>query len=151
MADPDGSQANEVGAHPQPKKAKADDSETPVSVVSSWSDKYYAPAQETTISEELTSFLKSSFTKQLSKDVWTNLMEQYPNIRETNDFLVSPVMQSGTKEDTKRVHGLSRTKDLFAFDEGLAAKQAPFISVIRPLVSALQALERTGEANVDED
>ena len=47
MTDPDGSQANEVGAHPLPKKAKAEDSETPVSVVSSRSDKYYAPAQET--------------------------------------------------------------------------------------------------------
>ncbi|PFX25106.1 hypothetical protein AWC38_SpisGene10283 [Stylophora pistillata] len=126
MTDPDGSQANEVGAHPQPKKAKADDSETPVSVVSSWSDKYYAPAQETTISEELTSFLKSAFTKQLSKDVWTNLMEQYPDIKGTNDFLVSPVSQS-------------------------AAKQAPVIFVVRPLVSALQALEPTGEVNVDED
>lgn len=151
MTDPDGSQANEVGAHPQPKKAKADDSETPVSVVSSRSDKYYAPAQETTISEELTSFLKSAFTKQLSKEVCTNLMEQYPDIKGTNDFLVSPVMQSGIKEDIKRVHGLSRTKDLLTFDEGLAANQAPFISVVRPLVSALQALEPAGEVNVDED
>ncbi|XP_022806778.1 uncharacterized protein LOC111343852 [Stylophora pistillata] len=77
-------------------------------------------------------------------------MEQYPDIKGTNDFLVSPVMQSGMKEDAKRVHGLSRTKDLFTFDEGLAAKQAPFMSV-RPLVSALQALEPTGEVNVDED
>ncbi|PFX14795.1 putative RNA-directed DNA polymerase from transposon BS [Stylophora pistillata] len=119
MTDPDGFQAKEVGAQPQPKKAKADDSETPVSVVSGRSDKYYAPAQ-------------------------------YPDIKGTNDFVVSPVMQSGMKEDIERVYGLSQTKDLFIFDEGLAAKQASFISV-RPLVSALQALEPTGEVNVDED
>jgi hypothetical protein len=39
---------------------------------------------------------------------------------------------------------------LFTFDEGLADKQAPFIFVVRPLVSALQALEQT-EVDVDRD
>jgi hypothetical protein len=51
-------------------------------------------------------------------------MEQYPDIKGTADFLVSPIMQTGMKEDVKRVHGLSQTKDLFTFDEGLADKQA---------------------------
>ena len=55
------------------------------------------------------------------------------------------------KEDIKRVHGLFRTKDLFTFDEGLADKQAHFNSVVRPLVSALQELDQTGEADVDGD
>ena len=135
--------------HPQPKRAKVVGSDTPpASVSSSRSDKYYASAPEATISEELTSFLRSAFTKQLSKEVWTNVMEQYPDIKGTADFLVSPIMQTGMKEDIKRVHGLSRTKDLFTFDEGLADKQAPFISVVRPLVSALQALEPT-EVDLD--
>ena len=71
-------------------------------------------------------------------------MDQYPDIKGTADFLVSPTMQTGMKEDIKRVHGLSRTKDLFTFDEGLADKQAPFISVVQPLVTALQELEQTG-------
>ena len=52
------------------------------------------------------------------------------------------------KEDIKRVHGLSRTKDL---TKGLADKQAPFISVVRPLVSALQELEQTSKADVESD
>ncbi|CAB3993269.1 Hypothetical predicted protein, partial [Paramuricea clavata] len=135
----------------QPKRAKVVDSDTPPAFIgSSRSDKYYAPAPEATISEELTSFLKSAFTKQLFKEVWTNVMEQYPDIKGTVDFLVSPIMQTGMKEDIKRVHGLSRTNDLFTFDEGLADKQAPFISVVRPLVSALQALGPT-EVDVDGD
>jgi hypothetical protein len=142
--EPNGSEENIAVEQPQPKRAKVADGDTPPAFVgSSRSDKYYAPAPEATISEELTSFIKSAFTKQLSKEVWTNVMEQYPDIKGTADFLVSPIMQTGMKEDIKRVHGLSRTKDLFTFDEGLADKQAPFISVVRPLVSALQALEPT--------
>ena len=77
-------------------------------------------------------------------------MEQYPDIKGTADFLVSPIMQTGMKEDIKRVHGLSRTKDLFIFDEGLADKQAPFIYIVRPLVSTLQALEPT-KMDIDGD
>ena len=149
--EPNGSQENIAVEQPQQKRAKVVDSDTPPAFVgSSRSDKYYAPAPEATISEELISFIKSAFTKQLSKEVWTNVMEQYPDIKGTADFLVSPIMQTGMKEDIKRVHGLSRTKDLFTFDEGLADKQAPFISVVRPLVSALQALEPT-EVDVDGD
>ena len=149
--EPNGFHENIAVEQPQPKRAKVVDSDTPPAFVgSSRSDKYYAPAPEATISEELTSFIKSEFTKQLSKEVWTNVMEQYPDIKGTADFLVSPIMQTGMKEDIKRVHGLSRTKDLFTFDEGIADKQAPFISVVRPLVSALQALEPT-EVDVDGD
>ena len=40
---------------------------------------------------------------------------------------------------------------MFTFDEGLADKQAHFIYVVRPLVSAFQELEQTGEADVDGD
>lgn len=58
-------------------------------------------------------------------------------------------MQSGLKEGIKCVHGVPRTKDLFTFDEGLADKQAPFITVVRPLVSALQLLEQSGDADED--
>ena len=105
--------------------------------------------QEATISEDLLSFLKSAFTNQLSKEVWTNVMEQYPDIKGTAEFLVSPVMQTGMKDDIKRVHGFAKTKDLFTFDDGLADKQAPFISAVRPLVCALQSLEMDG--GVDDD
>ena len=72
--------------------------------------------QEAAISEELLSFLNSAFTNQLSKEVWTNIMEQYPDIKGTAEFLVSPVMQTGMKDDIKGAHGFTKTKDLFTFD-----------------------------------
>ena len=132
------------------KKGKfQDDNIQFLSATSSRADKYYAPVQEATISEELLSFLKSAFTNQLSKEVWTNVMEQYPDIKGTAEFLVSPVMQTGMKDDIKRVHGFTKTKDVFSFDDGLADKQAPFISAVRPLVCALQSLEMVG--GVDDD
>ena len=55
------------------------------------------------------------------------------------------------KEDIRRNHGVPRTKDLLAFDEGLAEKKAPFISVVRPLVSALQALQPAGDVSATDD
>ena len=135
---------------PIAKKGKVRDDNTQfLSATSSRADKYYAPVQEATISEELLSFLKSAFTNQLSKEVWTNVMEQYPDIKGTAEFLVSPVMQTGMKDDIKRVHGFTKTKDVFTFDDGLADKQAPFISAVRPLVCALQSLEMVG--GVDDD
>jgi hypothetical protein len=61
--EPNGSQENIAVEQPQPKRAKVADGDTPPAFVgSSRSDKYYAPAPEATISEELTSFIKSAFT-----------------------------------------------------------------------------------------
>ena len=135
---------------PIAKKGKVQDDNTQfLSATSSRADKYYASVQEATISEELLSFLKSAFTNQLSKEVWTNVMEQYPDIKGTAEFLVSPVMQTGMKDDIKRVHGFTKTKDVFTFDDGLADKQAPFISAVRPLVCALQSLEMVGGVGDD--
>ena len=137
---------------PIAKKGKVQDDNTQfLSATSSRADKYYAPVQEATIPEELLSFLKSAFTNQLSKEVWTNVMEQYPDIKGTAEFLVSPVMQTGMKDDIKRVHGFTKTKDVFTFDDGLADKQAPFISAVRPLVCALQSLEMVGGVDDGEE
>ena len=89
------SEEDEVLEQPQPKRAKllGVDSDLPTAnVSSSRSEKYYSTAQEATISKELTSFLKSAFTKQLSKEVLTNVIDQYPDIKGTVDFLVSPTM-----------------------------------------------------------
>ena len=61
-------------------------------------------------------------------------MEQYPDIKGTAGFLVSPVVQTAMKDDIKRVHGFATTKDVFTFDDGFADKQARFISAVRPLV-----------------
>ena len=76
-----------------------------------------------------------AFTKKLSKEVRTNFMEQYhAGIKGTACYAI------GMNDDIKRFHRVSQTKELFAFDDGLAAKQAPFIFSIRPLVSGVQSL-----------
>ena len=53
-------------------------------------------------------------------------------------------MKTGIKDDIKRVHGFTKTKDVFTFDDALADKQALFISAVRPLVCGLQSLEMVG-------
>ena len=48
------------------------------------------------------------------------------------------------KEDIKKRHGYTKTKELFAFDDGLAERQAAFIVVARPILAALSALDCVG-------
>ena len=45
----------------------------------------------------------------------------------------------------RKHHGHLKTKDVLAFDEGLAEQQAPFVMVARPLLAALMALDGAGE------
>ena len=45
----------------------------------------------------------------------------------------------------RKHHGHLKTKDVLAFDEGLAEQQAPFVMVARPLLAALTALDGPGE------
>ena len=49
------------------------------------------------------------------------------------------------KEALRKHHGHLKTKDVLAFDEGLAEQQAPFVMVARPLLAALTALDGPGE------
>ena len=43
------------------------------------------------------------------------------------------------KEDIKRRHGYTKTKELFAFDDGLVKLQSALLVVARPLLAALTA------------
>ena len=49
------------------------------------------------------------------------------------------------KEGLRKHHGHLKTKDVLAFDAGLAEQQAQFVMVARPLLAALTALDGPGE------
>ena len=83
-----------------------------------------------TLSRELLKFLTSTFTKPLSKDVWTALLDKYPEIKGADNVLVTPTMETGVKEDIKKKHGYLKTKEIFSFDVGLAEYQAPLLTAI---------------------
>ena len=61
------------------------------------------------------------------------------------------------KEDIKRRHGYTKTKELFAFDDGLVERQSAFLVVARPLLAALTTLadvyggKESGSEDVDPD
>jgi hypothetical protein len=54
-------------------------------------------------------------------------------------------METGMKMDIRKKHGFNKTQDVFAFDEGLAEKQATFLLTARPILAALSALDQVGE------
>lgn len=54
------------------------------------------------------------------------------------------------KKEIKKRHGCTKTKELFAFDDGLAERQSAFLVVARPLLAALTALDNSGAENEDE-
>jgi hypothetical protein len=43
-------------------------------------ERYYTSSKETEVSEDVFAFIKTAFSKQLDKEVWTNLMERYPQM-----------------------------------------------------------------------
>ena len=70
-------------------------------------------------------------------------MEKYPQIKGTENVLVAPTMETGTKEYMRQKFGHPKTKELLAFDEGLAEKQAPFLTVARPIATAQEKLDES--------
>ena len=68
-------------------------------------------------------------------------MEKYPQIKGTENILVSPTMETGTKEQMRQKFGHPKTQEILAFDEGLAERQAPFLTVARPIATALAKLD----------
>ena len=103
--------------------------------------KYYTEAKEAVLSEEITAFVTTAFTKRLSKDVWSDLMQKYPPIKGMEEVLVAPTMETGTREYIKQKFGYHKTKEVFTSDDGLVEKQAPFLAVARPVATALDLLE----------
>ena len=59
-------------------------------------------------------------------------------------------MEAGMKEDIKKRHGYTKTKELFTFDNGLDERQYAFLVVARPLLAVLTALDNSGGENEDE-
>lgn len=59
------------------------------------------------------------------------------------------------KEEIRKSHGFRKTKDVFAFDDGLAEQQGPFITVARSVLSGLMLLDpppdEDGEGGPDPD
>ena len=103
--------------------------------------KYYTEAKEAVLSEEITAFVTTAFTKCLSKDVWSDLMQKYPPIKGMEEVLVAPMMETGTREYIKQKFGYHKTKEVFTSDDGLVEKQSPFLAVARPIAAALDLLE----------
>ena len=93
-------------------------------------DRFYTTTKECVLSDQVLEIIKTAFTKQLSKDIWSDLMEKYPQIKGNENVLVAPTMETGTKEYMRQKFGHPKTKELLAFDEGLAEKQAPFLLLV---------------------
>jgi len=85
-----------------------------------------------------------AFSRALTKEKWKELTTSYPQIKDTESLLVAPTMEAGMKEDIKKRHGYTKTKELFAFDDRLAERQAAIIIVARPTLAALSALDSVG-------
>ena len=94
------------------------------------------------MSEEITAFVTTAFTKRLSKEVWLDLMQKYPPIKGMEEVLVAPTMETGTREYIKQKFGYHKTKEVFTSDDGLVEKLAPFLAVARPIAAALDLLEK---------
>ena len=117
---------------------------------SSRGDRFYNTEQETVISQDLLSFTSKAFSRSLSKDKWKELTTSYTQIKDTESLLVAPTMKAGMKEELKKRHGYTKTKELFAFDDGLAERQSAFLVVARPLLAPLTALDNLGGEDEDE-
>lgn len=105
---------------------------------SSRSDHFYSSEKETKLSQDLLDFTTKELTSTYLK-----------LIKDTEALLVSPTMKAGMKDDIKKRHGYTKTKELFAFDDGLAERQNAFIVVARPILAALSALD-AGEEEAED-
>ena len=106
-------------------------------------DRFYNTTKESVLPDEVLEVIKTAFSKQLSKDIWSDLIEKYPPIKGTEEILVAPIMETETKEYMRQKFGHHKTKDILAFDEGLAERQLPFLTVARPIATALEKLDAT--------
>lgn len=110
-------------------------------------DRFFSEVKPVEISPELLDLTTKAFAKPPAKEKWKELLESYPAIKSTESFLVAPTMEAGMKEELRKRHGYVKTKDTLAFDDGLAEKQATYISVARPILAALMALDTPPDGN----
>lgn len=115
------------------------------------SDRFYDKASSTSIPSDLLEFSQKAFSTTLTREKWSELLQSYPTIKDTDSFLTAPKLEAGMKEALKKQHGHLRTKDVLAFDEGLSEQQVPFVMVARPILAALTALDTPGGEGEDPD
>lgn len=115
--------------------------ETEAPATTSRGDRFFATEELMNLSPELLDLAVKAFTKPLTKERWKVLNDNYPPIKGADIIMRAPTMEAGMKEEIQKSHGARRTKDVFAFDEGLAEQQGPFIQVARPILSALSLLD----------
>lgn len=104
-------------------------------------DRFFKEENEYVLPQELLDFTSRAFSSSLTKEKWQELTALYPPVKESDSFLCSPTMEAGMKEDIRNRHGYSKTKDVFAFDDGLGERQGAFLYTARPILAALAALE----------
>ena len=132
-----------------PEKRKKSNKKCDDIISSLRSSRFYSEPNHTNVSTDMLEFLTSAFTKPLSKAVWTELLDKHPAVEGMENVLVAPVMETGMKEDIKKKHGYYKTKESFSFDEGLAERQSPILTAVRPIVAALEALDFNPEKDED--
>ena len=116
-------------------------------------DRFFFEEKPTQISPERLDLTTKAFAKPLTKEKWKDLTDSYPVIKGTEDFPVAPTMEAGVKEELRRHHGYSKTKESLVFDDGLVAIIATLI-VARPILAALEAIDTSteeDEGGVDPD
>ena len=126
---------------PQPDNRDDEQQEGPKKSLASPLDRFYTTTKECVLSDQIVEVIKTAFSKQLSKDIWSDLMEKYPQIKGTENILVASTMETGTKDYMRQKFGHPKTKEILAFDEGLAERQTPFLTVARPIATALAKLD----------
>ena len=75
--------------------------------------KYYTETQQVSLSDETTNFLKTAFTKRISKEVWSTIMQKYPPIEGPDTIFVAPTMENGAKEHIKQKFGFQKLRKFF--------------------------------------
>jgi hypothetical protein len=130
-----------VNQAPQPEREGTPDSSPPPLR----SERFYSKESSTTITDDLIELSRKAFSTVLSREKWLEIVQSYPTIKDTDSFLIAPKLEAGMKEALRKHHGHLKTKDVLAFDEGLAEQQAPFVMVACPLLAALMALDGPGD------
>ena len=65
-------------------------------------DRFYNTTKESILPDEVLEVIKTAFSKQLSKNIWSDLMEKYPPIKGTEEILVAPMDLSPFRQNFEK-------------------------------------------------
>ena len=125
--------SSQNGDSNSPSNRGQTDEETPGP--SSQGECFFSTEEDFEFSSELLHLTTKALTKPLTKEKWKDLSASYPPIKGTGSFMCTPTMEAGMKEEIRK------TKEVFAFDDGLAEQQGPFLTMARPILAALMNLD----------